>query len=78
MSTDSLMGKFRGSRISTFSLMGKYQGSLRCGFPIGSVRFGAVNRIAPHRRMLAFLKPAPHRTGDWTISEKRTEPDRRT
>ena len=31
-------------------------------FPIGSVRFGAVNRTAPHRRIFASWKTAPHRT----------------
>ena len=47
-------------------------------FPIGSVRFGAVNRTAPHRRMFVLLKAAPHRTVGFTISENRTEPHRRT
>ena len=47
-------------------------------FPIGSVRFGAVNRTAPHRRIFAFLKTAPHLTVGLMISENRTEPDRRT
>ena len=31
-------------------------------FPIGSVRFGAVNRTEPHRRIFALFKTAPHRT----------------
>ena len=47
-------------------------------FPIDSLPFGAVNRTVPHRRIFLFLKTAPHRTVDLTISEIRTEPDRRT
>ena len=50
-------------------------------FPIGSVRFGAVNRTdrtEPHRRIFALFKTEPHRTVGFTISENRTEPHRRT
>ena len=47
-------------------------------FPIGSVRFGAVNRAEPHRRIFALFKTEPHRTVGFTISENRTEPRRET
>ena len=46
-------------------------------FPIGSVRFGAVNRTAPHRMIFASLKTAPHRTAAFSMFENRTEPHRR-
>ena len=41
-------------------------------FPLGSVRFGAVNR-----RIFALLKTAPHRTVGFMMLENRTEPHRR-
>ena len=46
-------------------------------FPIGSVRFGVVNRTEPHRRIFALFKIEQHRTVGFTISENRTEPHRR-
>ena len=46
-------------------------------FPIGSVRFGAVNRNEPHRSISALFKTEPHRTVSYTILENRTEPHRR-
>ena len=45
-------------------------------FPIGSVRFGAVDRTEPHRGIFALLKTAPHRTVGFTMMENRTEPHR--
>ena len=45
-------------------------------FPIGSVRFGVVNRTEPHRRIFAPFKTEPHRTVSFTILETRTKPHR--
>ena len=66
-----------GMMVKTWVLYGEV-------FPAGSVRFGAVRlTTAPHRRIFALLKTAPHRTAPHrtaglTISENRTEPDRMT
>ena len=48
-----------------------------CGFPAGSLRFGAVNGTEPHRRVCDLFKTEPHRIVGFLISENRTEQHRR-